>query len=151
AGGICPRSQGANGDKFQAACLFRSTRQINRIGGSGNCFCQLECWSGRNFYARGDLLMASSGKGNFWFGLKSLALCASAFLLLSPLSAKAQGEGDDASLRAGAREYEKAYAKGDAKALADMWTPDGTYTDSDGEKFVGRQAIQDLFTKDFKA
>jgi len=88
--------------------------------------------------------MARSGKG-------FLVLCAAFIVAFSPAGVRAQSEGDEALLRAGAKEYEKAYAAGQAKSLAGMWTPDGTYTDSDGEKFSGRAAIEDLFTRDFKA
>ncbi len=43
-------------------------------------------------------------------------------------------------------EFEAAYAKGDAAALADFFTDDAEYTDSDGDLTAGRAAIE----KDFR-
>jgi uncharacterized protein (TIGR02246 family) len=40
------------------------------------------------------------------------------------------------------RAYEAAYAKGDAKALADFFTDDAEYTTDDGRIFNGREAIE---------
>lgn len=42
-----------------------------------------------------------------------------------------------------------AFDKGDAKALAAMWTADGDYTDQTGRKLVGREAIQKTFESMF--
>jgi uncharacterized protein (TIGR02246 family) len=57
---------------------------------------------------------------------------------------------DEKAIRAQASEYIQAFARGDAAALANMWTADGLFTDSDGREYKGRTAIQNLFTSHFK-
>ncbi len=52
---------------------------------------------------------------------------------------------DEAAIRATAENYEKAFAAGDAKALADQWAEDGELTDSNGRNFKGREAIEQEF------
>jgi uncharacterized protein (TIGR02246 family) len=47
-------------------------------------------------------------------------------------------------------DYEKAFAAGNAKALADMWTNDGTYTDVDGRIIKGREALKNYFKNNFE-
>jgi uncharacterized protein (TIGR02246 family) len=54
-------------------------------------------------------------------------------------------------IRASADSFTKAFNTGDAKAVAALWTPDGTETDEQGETFKGRQAIEDEYAKVFKA
>ncbi|MBX9668332.1 MAG: SgcJ/EcaC family oxidoreductase [Candidatus Obscuribacterales bacterium] len=44
----------------------------------------------------------------------------------------------------------KALSDVDAKAMAALWTEDGTYVDEDGAVFKGRAAVQDCFTEAFK-
>ena len=44
-----------------------------------------------------------------------------------------------------------AFNRGDAKALADLWTPTGEYVDEAGERFVGRDAIAAEYAKLFAA
>jgi uncharacterized protein (TIGR02246 family) len=48
-----------------------------------------------------------------------------------------------------AQEFIAAFNKGDAKAVAGFWTPDGDYTDQEGNKYRGRKAIEKLYTKLF--
>jgi uncharacterized protein (TIGR02246 family) len=47
-----------------------------------------------------------------------------------------------------AREYETAFASGDASKIASMWSEKGTYIDTDGWEYSGRKAIEDKY-KDF--
>ncbi len=48
-----------------------------------------------------------------------------------------QPAGDEAAIRASAEAYEKAFAAGDAKAIADEWTEDGELVDELGQQFKG--------------
>ncbi len=48
-----------------------------------------------------------------------------------------------------AQAFIAAFNKGDAKAVAGFWTPDGDYTDQVGRKFKGRVALEKLYTKVF--
>src|SRR5262249_16846835 len=48
-----------------------------------------------------------------------------------------------------AQEFIAAFNKGDAKALAGFWTPDGDYVDQIGRLYKGRAAIQKLYEKLF--
>lgn len=57
---------------------------------------------------------------------------------------------DEKVLRAQATAYSTAFAKGDAAAIANMWTEDGTYVSSDGTELRGRAAIEKLFASGFK-
>jgi conserved hypothetical protein len=47
--------------------------------------------------------------------------------------------------------YEKAFDEGDAKTIAGMWTENGTYTDPDGVEYIGRDNIEQAFSRFFKA
>jgi uncharacterized protein (TIGR02246 family) len=54
---------------------------------------------------------------------------------------------DEAAIRKNAEVYVEAYNKRDAKAVAEMWSPDAVYTDPDtGDAAVGRDEIERLFT-----
>src|SRR5882672_2202838 len=61
-----------------------------------------------------------------------------------------------AAIGKNAEGFIEAFHKGDPKALAAFWTPDGEYTDQTGKVLKGRQAIQEAFqslfadTKDLK-
>jgi len=50
-----------------------------------------------------------------------------------------------------AKAFIEAFHKGDAKALAAFWTPDGDYVSETGRVFQGRKAIEDAFTELFAA
>jgi uncharacterized protein (TIGR02246 family) len=62
----------------------------------------------------------------------------------------ATSSADEKALRSQADDYEKAYARGDAKTVANMWTSDGTYTDADGVELKGRSDIEKYFCSGFK-
>ncbi len=49
---------------------------------------------------------------------------------------------DLAALRQSAASFVEAFSRGDAAAVAALWTPDGEYVDDRGRKFVGREAIE---------
>src|SRR5256885_7420187 len=58
---------------------------------------------------------------------------------------------DEAAIRRSAASYVEAFNKHDAKALADLWSPDAVYLNrSTGEEVVGRAAIAEQFTAMFK-
>jgi uncharacterized protein (TIGR02246 family) len=48
-----------------------------------------------------------------------------------------------------AQAFLAAFNKGDAKALAAFWTPDGEYVDPEGRHYKGRAAIEKLYEKVF--
>ena len=48
-----------------------------------------------------------------------------------------------------AQEFIAAFNKGDAKAVAGFWVPDGDYVDPAGRQFKGRAAIEKLYEKVF--
>jgi uncharacterized protein (TIGR02246 family) len=56
---------------------------------------------------------------------------------------------DEAAVRKATAEFIKAVEKGDAKAVANSWTPDGEYIDDDGTTIRGRAAIEAAYTKAF--
>lgn len=49
-----------------------------------------------------------------------------------------------------AQAYEKLFEAGNASALADLWTPDGTLETSDGKVCKGRSEIKQYFENSFK-
>jgi len=57
--------------------------------------------------------------------------------------AAADAPPEKAAVIAGARAYEAAYAKADAKALADFFAEDAEYTAEDGRTFSGRAQIEE--------
>lgn len=48
-----------------------------------------------------------------------------------------------------AKAFVEAFHKGDAKAVAAFWMPDGDYVTEDGQIFKGRKAIEDMYTELF--
>ena len=52
-------------------------------------------------------------------------------------------------LKGRAEEFTKAFDKGDAKALAEFWAPDGDYVDAAGHTLKGRKEIPAAFEKQF--
>jgi uncharacterized protein (TIGR02246 family) len=52
---------------------------------------------------------------------------------------------EEAALLKTAEAFVEAFHKGDAKAVAGFWTPDGDYTDQAGKVYKGREAIEKLF------
>ncbi len=81
-----------------------------------------------------------------------------AFLLLigtvaGPLwgQQSADQSADESAIRKTAAAYAEAFNKHDAKALADLWSPDAVYLNrTTGEEAVGRAAITEQFTTIFK-
>jgi uncharacterized protein (TIGR02246 family) len=61
-----------------------------------------------------------------------------------------QTSADEKVLRSQAEEYTKAFANGDAKTIAKMWTADGTYIDPDGVELKGQSEIEKYFASGFK-
>jgi uncharacterized protein (TIGR02246 family) len=57
---------------------------------------------------------------------------------------------DETALMKNAEAFVEAFQKGDAKALAALWTPDGDYVDQNGKTIKGRQAIEEAFQAFFK-
>jgi uncharacterized protein (TIGR02246 family) len=58
---------------------------------------------------------------------------------------------DEAAIRKTAASYMEAFNKHDAKALADLWSPDAVYLNrSTGQQVVGRAAIAQQFEAQFK-
>src|SRR3954464_3925731 len=58
---------------------------------------------------------------------------------------------DEAAIRKSAASYVEAFNKHDAKALADLWSPDAVYLNrTTGEEAVGREAIAQQFVDLFK-
>ena len=60
-----------------------------------------------------------------------------------------KGEGEAPGKGKRAKEFLAAFNRGDAKAVAAFWTPDGDYVDSVGRRHKGRAAIQKLYEKVF--
>jgi uncharacterized protein (TIGR02246 family) len=56
---------------------------------------------------------------------------------------------EEAALIKQAETFIEAFGKGDAKALATLWTPDGDYADLSGRNFKGRAAVQKGFEEFF--
>lgn len=52
---------------------------------------------------------------------------------------------ESASIRSQVKALEKSLGLADAAAVAAMWTTDGSYTNQDGDKWSGRQALQERF------
>src|SRR5258708_3903505 len=62
-----------------------------------------------------------------------------------------QPSADEAAIRKTVEGYVQAFGKHDAKALADLWSPEAVYTNRfTGEQAVGRAAIAEQFTALFK-
>jgi uncharacterized protein (TIGR02246 family) len=56
---------------------------------------------------------------------------------------------DGDAIKKQAMTFIEAFNKGDARAVAEAWTPDGDYTDQDGHRFQGREAIEKNFANLF--
>src|SRR5262245_38999963 len=80
----------------------------------------------------------------FW----SLALPAMIFGLTAgpaPAEQPQDKAKEEAALIKNAEAFVEAFQKGDAKALAAFWAPDGDYTDQTGRHLKGREAIEKAF------
>ncbi len=58
-------------------------------------------------------------------------------------------KGDEQLIRQQADDYAHAFAAADATAIAKMWTDDCTFTDVDGQRYVGHDAILKLYRQFF--
>jgi uncharacterized protein (TIGR02246 family) len=56
---------------------------------------------------------------------------------------------DKAAIQKNGEAFVEAFHKGDARALANFWTPDGDYTDETGRHLKGREAIEKAFEQYF--
>jgi uncharacterized protein (TIGR02246 family) len=85
--------------------------------------------------------------------LRCLLGLAAVTLALAARPGLAQGPRDhpeaEAALFKRAEAFVEAFGKGDAKALAAFWTPDGDYTDETGKHLKGREAIEMAFAEMF--
>ena len=84
-----------------------------------------------------------------------LPLVAAAAVLIGALSAQAAEKpsgdaSDQAAIRATADAFVKAFNRGDAQAVAALWTPNGSMVNDRGQTFKGRQAIADEYAAFFK-
>ncbi len=80
--------------------------------------------------------------------LWSLVLPTLVFILTAGPGLAQQPKGDPkdkGALAKRAEAFVEAFHKGDAKALAAFWTPDGDYTDQTGRNLKGRDAIEKAF------
>ncbi|HEV3022500.1 MAG TPA: SgcJ/EcaC family oxidoreductase, partial [Pirellulales bacterium] len=59
-------------------------------------------------------------------------------------------EADEKLIRMTADRFVKAFNAGNAKAIGDLWAPDGEYTDESAESFQGRAAIEKVYADLFK-
>ncbi len=62
-----------------------------------------------------------------------------------PASRAAKHAEDEKSLRTQAEEYASAFERGDAASISNMWTKEGSLTDTKGRLFKGRDAIARLY------
>jgi uncharacterized protein (TIGR02246 family) len=77
---------------------------------------------------------------------------AAGLLVTARSQTRAPGGGaDEASIRQSARDFEAAYNRGDAKAVAALWTENGESRDADGRTTIGRAAIEAAYAAAFKA
>ncbi len=62
-----------------------------------------------------------------------------------------QQQAAEKEIRAGAQAFVAAFDKGDAVALAALWTADGIYVNEDGVRFQGRKSIQQEYETLFQS
>ncbi|HEY2883172.1 MAG TPA: nuclear transport factor 2 family protein, partial [Pirellulales bacterium] len=78
--------------------------------------------------------------------LAALLLAASIFVGIAVAQQPANRAADEAAIHQAGKDYLAAMEKGDAKAIAEFWTADGTYTDDAGQTVKARDQIQKTFT-----
>lgn len=85
--------------------------------------------------------------------LKSLAVASilAALTTITTAAEKVSREADEAAIRASAKAFSEAFARGDARAIAAMWTDSGTLSDETGQTFKGRKPIEEQYAALFKA
>jgi uncharacterized protein (TIGR02246 family) len=89
-------------------------------------------------------------------GLVISALLVAALPLAYAQKPKASGKptapsADEQAIRKAAADFAAAFNRHDARAVAQMWTPNGEYLDELGRRYDGRAAIEDEYAKFFKA
>jgi len=65
-------------------------------------------------------------------------------------AAAPEREADDKAIRQSAQTFKEVFNKGDARAVAALWTPEGEYIDEAGTVFSGRAAIEKEYGGFFK-
>jgi uncharacterized protein (TIGR02246 family) len=80
-------------------------------------------------------------------GMKTMSWIAA--VVLVGLSAVANAQKPDADAKKVADEYAAAFNKGDAKALAALYAPQGTRLGPDGQLVAGRPAIEKVYADGF--
>lgn len=74
---------------------------------------------------------------------------------VAPVAADPKGKDDRAADRAAVQKaidaFEEAFKKGDAKAVAALWTENGESREATGETFRGRAAVEKAYAEFFKA
>lgn len=68
----------------------------------------------------------------------------------SESSAEREKAADEAAIRAESQAFVAAFNKGDAKAVAALWTADGEYVDATGKVFAGCKVIEEEYATFFK-
>ena len=58
---------------------------------------------------------------------------------------------DEAAIKKNAKAFVAAFDKGDAKAVAGFWAPEGDYVEETGRHMKGREEIEKAFTEFFSA
>ena len=69
----------------------------------------------------------------------------------APVSKGSSRDADREAILQSARDFTAAFEKGDAKAVAALWTEQGEYESDDGTILRGRTAIEAAFAAHFKA
>jgi uncharacterized protein (TIGR02246 family) len=89
------------------------------------------------------------------FGLCFPLVAVSAVLIFVMAARAAEKDAGDAAVQAAIRDtandFRKAFDRADAKAIAALWTENGSLADEQGRFFKGRKAIEDEYTAFFKA
>jgi uncharacterized protein (TIGR02246 family) len=75
---------------------------------------------------------------------------AMALLLMTAPLALGETESEQAAIRRCVEAYVEAYNRGDAKAVASMWSDSGVWISPNGEKFSGRKAIAEALANLFE-
>ena len=83
-----------------------------------------------------------------WF-IAPLALASGLAVWPAPAAESNENTKDEAAIKKNAQAFVAAFDKGDAKAVAAFWTPDGDYVDETGRHMKGRDEIEKVFTEFF--
>jgi uncharacterized protein (TIGR02246 family) len=84
----------------------------------------------------------------FWIA-GALALTVGLFALPAQAADSDDNAADAAAMKKNAEAFTAAFDKGDAKAVAAFWTPNGDYVDETGRHMKGREEIEKAFTEFF--